>query len=272
MENTAPALEDQSPSSCFVRLESYSGPLDLLLQLVRKREMDIFQIDIHTITSQYIERLEQTLSPDIESAGDFIRMASLLLYIKSKSLLPPEEREEEPDPEDLKSKLSRLLASYQRFQAGGELLYKRAVLGRDCWSSPRALSALPDGRETKIDIDREKGLFQLIQSYYAGFQKAKRNYQIPHPIPSFLRRLKQIAKVFIAGSRLKYSQLLLIHKEQYSRLLSFLSILELSKAGFVSLSQKHLFSNIEIFVKKTVTEDSLAKIAAEDEKTAEKRA
>ena len=260
-------MNDAPPKSYLVKLDHYSGPLDLLLQLIRRQEMDILQIDIHKITRQYIEYLKQAPVPDLETAGDFIRMASILLYIKSKSLLPEKEQEEEPEVSELKEKLSRLLANYQKFQKAGELLYRRTLLERDCWRSPKSL-ILKDSRETKIEIDREKGLFQLVQPYHKSLtdRRAKDNYQMSRPIPSLLQRLKQTAEIFTAGARLKYSQLVLVKKEKYSRLLSFLSLLELSKAGFVTLFQKQLFTNIEILVKKTVTEQSIKQMNPEEEK------
>lgn len=262
-------LSDSSYKPSLVKLEHYSGPLDLLLQLIRKQEMDIFQIDIYTITHQYVEYLKQVPAPDLEMAGDFIRMASVLLHIKSKSLLPKEEQEEDKlSASDLKNNLSQLLLAYQKFQKTGELLYSRILLGRDCWKSPRILS-LKDPTKTKIEIDKEKGVFQLSQAYHKSLidRKAKKNYKIYKPVPSFLHRLKQIAEFFTVGARLKFNQLTLIKQETHSRLLSFLSILELSKAGFVSLLQKQLFSNIEIFVKKAVTEESINEISREEEQT-----
>lgn len=262
-------MEDQSQKPYLVTLDHYSGPLDLLLHLIRQQEMDIFQIDIYKITHQYIKYLKQTLNPDLEIAGDFIRMASILLYIKSKSLLPQKEQEEDPNVPELKNKLSQLLADYQKFQKAGELLYQGSLLGRDCWNSPRTFT-LKKERETKVDIDQEKGLFQLTQVYHQSLmnRKAKKNYKVLKPMPSLLHCLKQIAEVLTAGARLKYSQLILINKEKYSRLLSFLSILELSKAGFVLLSQKQIFSNIDIFVKKAITKDTITEIASEEEKMA----
>ena len=261
-------MNEAPHKSYFITLDHYSGPLDLLLQLIRRQEMDILQIDIHKITHQYIEYLKQAPAPDIETAGDFIRMASILLYIKSKSLLPEKKQEEEPELSELKEKLSRLLAGYQKFQKAGELLYSRTLLGRDCWKNPKSL-ALKDSRETKIEIDREKGLFQLVRPYHKSLidRRARENYKISRPIPSLLQRLKQTAEIFTAGARLKYSQLVLIRKEKYSRLLSFLSLLELSKAGFVTLFQKQLFTNIEILVKKTVTEQSIKQMNPEEKRT-----
>ena len=261
-------MSDNSYKASFVKLEQYSGPLDLLLDLIRKQEMDIFQIDIYKITHQYVEYLKQVPKPNLEMAGDFIRMASLLIYIKSKSLLPKEEQEEEgQELSELKNKLSQLLVVYQKFQKMGELLYKRKLLGKDCWKTPQKFSELKTQEEVKIEIDKEKGAFQLIQFYQKSLinRKAKENYQINQAIPSLFHRLKQMAELFTMGTRLKFSQLILIHKAKYSHLLSFLSILELSKAGFISLVQKQLFSNIEIFVKKPITEKTIKEISLEEE-------
>ena len=260
-------MSEENDTASFIKLNSYSGPLDLLLQLIQKQEMDILQIDIHKITSQYVSYLNQVPKPNLEMAGDFIRIASILLYIKSKTLLPKEEQEENQESSKLKDNLVQLLVNYQKFQKIGELLYQRSLLGRDCWKSPRALT-LKNQKKSKIEIDKEKGLFQLIQCYHQSLldRKAKENYKIHKSIPSILHRLKQTIEIFVVGSRLKFSQLTLIKKEKYSRLLSFLSILELSKYGFISLFQKKLFSNIEILVKKPITEKSLTEISYQEEK------
>lgn len=258
-----PTVTEHFQTTPFVKLEHYSGPLDLLLNLIRKQEMDIFKIDIHKITHQYLEYLKQSCQPDLEYAGDFIRMACWLIYIKSKSLIPEEEEIEEPEAEELKQKLSRLLANYQKFQEAGRLLYQKGLLNRDCWNSSGTMALKPPTEEVKIEMDREKGMFQLIQSYHKILtdKKAKKSYKISKPIPSLLHRLKQTAELWRAGARLKFKQLVLFHGEKYSRLLSFLSILELSKAGFILLSQKQLFANIDIFVKKTVTESAMGEIS-----------
>ena len=260
-----PILLENSSSPFLVNLDHYSGPLDLLLGLIKEKEMDVFKIDIYKITKAYVDYLDQIPQPDLEKAGDFIRMASWLLYIKSKSLLPKEEQEADEDYQDLKNKLSQLIISYQKFQKTAQILYSRNLLGRDCWRSPRSFN-LKQTLENKIDIDKEKGLFQLGQFYYQTLDTKKRreSYKVLKPIPSLLHRLKQTVQLFKVGFRLKFSQLALMNKSRYSFLLSFLSILELSKAGFVNLFQKDLFSNIEIFVKKEVTESAFKKINDEE--------
>lgn len=249
-------------------LKRFSGPLDLLLRLIHNQEMDIFQIDIYQITSQYMEYLKKSPQADLEKSGEFIRMASLLLYIKSKSLIPKEEKENYQEAEKMKEKLSLLLFTYRKFQKAGELLYRRPLLGRDRWKSSRSL-ILNNPKDNKIQIHREKGQLQLIQSYQKNLinKKVKESYRIKKPIPTLLHRLKQMAEIFTVGSRLKFSQLPPIRQGPYSRLLSFLSLLELSKSGFVSLFQKQLFSNIEIFVKKNLTREAMESFSREKEKT-----
>ena len=262
---------ERSFQNSFLALDNYSGPLDLLLDLIRKQKMDIFQIDIHKITVQYVEYLSRIPHPDLEEAGDFIRMASILLYIKSKSLLPEEEKEKEDlSASELKKTLVKNLIHYQKSQTLAGLLYNRKILGRDCWKSPRVLKK--PALDKKITIDKEKGMFQIIQFYHKAllYKKGKKDYIIQPAMPTLLHSLKQILKALNVGAKLKFHELILINKEKHSRLLSFLSILELSKNGFISLFQKHLFSNIEILVKKPITEDYLNKIGVQEEKTSSK--
>lgn len=251
----------------FVQLKNFSGPLDHLLQLVQHKEMDILQVDLSEITNRYLEYLKQTPELDLEQAGDFIRIIGILIYIKSKSLFPEEDQEDEIlEPLIFQQELPQLLLTYQRFQKAGELLYSKVLLGRDCWKSPRKLQ-LKDSLDMEFKTSQEERYFQLIQAYRHSLvvREARKNYKLKPPsIPHFLYRLKQIAGVFTIGARIKFNQIALIHKEKYSDLLSFLSVLELSKAGFVSLFQNRMFSNIEIFVKKKVTEESIQALSQEE--------
>lgn len=260
-------MSANTSADLFVNLNHYSGPLDMLLQLIRKKEMDIFAIDISQITDQYVAHLNQIAEPDLDKAGDFIRLASWLIYIKSRSLLPPEEQaEEESDLQELKNKLSSLLRVYQCFQNLGKELYERNLLGRDAWSRPCSLELKAPLAEQKIEIDQEKGLSQLSQAYYKKLSsyENKEDYKILKPVPSVLSRLKQTVSFFQVGLRLKFHQLAGINKSSYSFLLSFLSILELSKAGFITLFQKSLFSNIDILVRKPITSEALDEIQFEE--------
>ena len=252
-----------SDNHLFVfKSQYFSGPLDLLLQLVRDNKMDLLQINISKITNQYILYLKSISQPDLNRSGDFIRMASWLLYLKSKSLIPEDKApEDEPDIEEFKKQLSSLLTIYKKFQKIAHFLYSKNVLGRDCWKSGHQLETLK--QDKKIKIADEEGLIQLSQAYYRqlSLQKKKKNYIIKKAIPTLMHRLKEAASFFRMGLSLKFSELVKINRSSHSVLLSFLSLLELSKSGFVRLFQERLFSNIDITVKKTMTKEDLRNIS-----------
>ena len=167
--------------------------------------MDIFQIDIHKITSQYVDYLKQVPQPDLQKAGEFILLASWLIYIKSKSLLPQQtEPENEPTAEELKHKLSRLLENYQKFKKIAELLNKKHILGRDCWASLRVLQSSPPLSQD-IKINQDKGLFLLIEPYNSVLirRKAKKNYKPLKPLPSLFHWVKTKHKALDCWQELK---------------------------------------------------------------------
>jgi segregation and condensation protein A len=116
-----------------VQLAVFEGPLDLLLHLVRDQKLDIHDIPIAKITEQYLVYLDVMKALNLDVAGEFLVMASTLLYIKSRSLLPRHEDEapEEEDPEILRQELSRRLVEYERFKEAAARLGERPVLGRD---------------------------------------------------------------------------------------------------------------------------------------------
>lgn len=115
-----------------LRLEVFEGPLDILLHLVRDQKLDIYDIPIAKITEQYLAYLDVMQALNLEVAGEFLVMASTLIHIKSKSLLPRhEEDEEEEDPEVMRQELSRRLVEYERFKEAAARLGERPVLGRD---------------------------------------------------------------------------------------------------------------------------------------------
>ena len=265
----------QSAAS-YIRLKEYSGPLDMLLQLIRRQEMDIFQIDIHKITRQYVEHIKKIPEPDLEGAGDFIRMAALLMYIKSKTLL----QEEDPDSASeenapaLKQNLIRLLANYQKFQTAGRLFYGRSLLGRDVWASagisfeeagpPGAspdLSSRPGRPESQdLLVGREKSPFPLIQSCsrLMARQKGRRPHRPAPPLPSLIDRAREMASALVKGAKIKFSRLIKVRKSPYSALLTFLSLLELCRLGFVSLRQKAPFADLDVNMKKTFDSKSFS--------------
>ena len=118
----AQTAENRPANSLHVKISVYDGPLDLLLDLIKKNEMDIYDIPIAEITRQYLESLAGMKQLDLEIAGEFIVMAATLIYIKSKMLLPQEKEEEDEDGQDPRAELVRKLLEYQAFKEAAKEL------------------------------------------------------------------------------------------------------------------------------------------------------
>ncbi len=126
-----------------VRLAAFEGPLDLLLHLIKKHEVDIYDIPIVLITQQYLEYLDLMTELNLDVAGEFLVMAATLIHIKSRMLLPrPDPTQEEPE-EDPREALVRRLLEHQRFKAAAELLHEKEIQRSAQW-------ARPDGRVQEL--------------------------------------------------------------------------------------------------------------------------
>ncbi len=157
-------IEDKGPvmvsTDYEVRLEIFQGPLDLLLHLIRKNEVDIFDIPIATIADQYLEYLDMMKALNINVAGDFLVMASTLLHIKSRLLLPHLEEDEEEDP---RVEITRPLLEYLRLkEMAGELL-ERELLDRDVFARrfSSEYTVQLESEEPLLDVN----LFQLMDAF-----------------------------------------------------------------------------------------------------------
>src|ERR1700739_2449103 len=119
-----------------IHLETVDGPLDLLLDLIRKQEMDIHNIAIAQITGQYLEYLHKLEKPDIDVSADFIYMAATLILIKSKMLLPPDPFAGPDEQIDPRAELVHRLVEHEQFKSAGELLYQTQQLEAHVWTKP----------------------------------------------------------------------------------------------------------------------------------------
>jgi segregation and condensation protein A len=136
-----------APSGIPVKLDVFEGPLDLLLHLVRDHKLDIHDIPIAKITEQYLAYLDVMRVLNLDVAGEFLVMASTLLYVKSRSLLPrPEEPlEPEEDPEVVRAELSRRLIEYEKYKEAAARLAERPILGRDVFARDVPGEEIPEG-------------------------------------------------------------------------------------------------------------------------------
>ena len=167
LEDFAPLLSSRGPESlgrgiCFgivlstvevtlatpykIHLDAYDGPLDLLLDLIRKQEMDIHNIPIAKITGQYLEYLHKLEELDIDVSADFIYMAATLILIKSKMLLPPDPLAGPEEQIDPRAELVHRLVEHEKFKSAAQLLYQKQQIEAHVWSKPDL--SLYEGEET----------------------------------------------------------------------------------------------------------------------------
>ena len=153
--------EDSQLTAYRIELESFQGPLDLLLHLIRKNELDIYDIPIAEITTQYLAYLDIMKDLDLELASEFLVMAATLMYIKSRTLLPVEEEEEEEgEGEDPREELIRRLIEYKKYKKAAEELAGMPVLHRDIFIRPET----DMGTQTE-EVYTEATIFQLMDAF-----------------------------------------------------------------------------------------------------------
>ena len=254
-----------------VQLKEFTGPLDVLLQLIRREEMDILDIDIHKITDQYLEFIKSQSMPDLYFAGDFIRMAALLIYIKSKSVLPEyvqqdDLQEESQEEQELKADLTKSLLKMQIVQSISRRLNQYSLLGRDVWSGSAEVQIVDWDHSEQSEVQK-KPLLSLLKAYHRMENrvsvKKTTTVSMEEYMPVLTDRISSIhsrlkmGKVFNMSSLLSYS-----NKPGYV-LTTFLSLLELSRLGIVTLFQKEYFSDIEVCVKKSFNEKDIGSVRNE---------
>ena len=209
-------------------LENFDGPLDLLLHLIAKNKVSIYDIPIAEILDQYMEVLHAAEAMDLDVAGDFVAMAAQLVYIKSKMLLPRHEEEEEEDP---RTSLVEMLLEYQRIKETASFFREKGELGRDIFVKPP---------ENLGDAPKEyrQSVSDLIRAANNMLRRAQR--RVPPPASAFSGiigrepvpvegRITSILKRFLHHVRLPFRRLFDDARSHSEIVATFLAVLELSK-------------------------------------------
>lgn len=248
--------------SVIVELKRFSGPMDLLLYLIRKEEMDIFDINIHEITQQYLDSIKQIKKLDLETAGDFIAMAATLIQIKAKMLVPQYNEDGEIiEEEDPRKDLVKKLIEYQMYKEAGQELYERPLLGRDMLARGRRENL--EQPEGDLIIEEENALYALISSYRGAVKRLnKAVHKVSLSLKSIRERILEIRHRLEVGRRVLMSDLLNDDEKDLrgNKLITFLSLLELAKIGLVSLFQNENFADIHIEAKTEITENVISDV------------
>jgi segregation and condensation protein A len=144
-------------------LDQYEGPLDLLLDLIRKQQIDIKDIPIATITAQYLEYLEKAREMDIDVGAEFVYMAATLIHIKSKMLLPsdPALQKEGEEAEDPRQELVERLLEHERFKNAAEMLQQKRLIEENVWSNPQLKTFINESDDPGLAVT----LFDLVKAH-----------------------------------------------------------------------------------------------------------
>lgn len=238
-ENT----EEVSDKLTFT-LDNFSGPLDLLLTLVKKNKMEIEEIEISKLTEQYLEIMQDISSVDLEVASEFIEYAAILIEIKSKKLLPKVEMEEEDelDPEYI---LKLRLREYQMFKEVNEKL-------KDLESNDKFYKA-PEKEANKFRIViKDMGLDMLLDAFVGimhkvnRVEKQKESKEIIKESYTVEQKIASIKDTLISRDKLKFSELFLESSSKEEVITTFMALLELIKMQVIRVAQDDLFSDIHI--------------------------
>ena len=233
-----------------IKLDVFEGPLDLLLYLIRKNEIDIYNIPISLITEQYLQYLEMMRSLNLDLAGEYLVLASTLVHIKSKMLLPPVEGEsEEEDGEDPRAELVRQLLEYQAFKEAALKLDGRPILERDLFKRGVHI-------EDEVEVDEEDeaafevDVFELAAAFrriVAGFDRSE-DLEIDVEKMSLTDRINEIMERLSEEKQLSFLDLLGDRRDRKRIVYTFLAILELMKLRVVRAFQTDSFGAIRLFL------------------------
>src|SRR5690349_22331519 len=153
-----------------VKLEQYEGPLDLLLDLIRKQQINVYDIPISKITQQYLDYMQRALELDIELSSEFVYMAATLIHIKSKMLLPRDPELEKIAPEeDPRKELVERLIEHERFKNAAEMLQQKRMVEEAIWSNPQMEQFLSEEEGPGLAVT----IFELVKTFQGVLDRAK---------------------------------------------------------------------------------------------------
>jgi segregation and condensation protein A len=235
-----------------VKLEVFEGPLDLLLYLIKQDEIDIYDISLERITSQYLEYLQAFKELNIELAGEFVVMAANLIYLKSRSLLPIDQQppEEDAAEDDPRWELIRQLIEYKKFKEAAAELHLRE-LDQERIFAREGASALADREPLRLG---EVGIFQLINAFQTVLKRIEARQDVQEIFGerfSVSEKIDAILQRIATGAPLRFSDLFGSVVSRLEVVVTFLALLELIRLKQVRAVQKNVFDEIEIAAAKT---------------------
>lgn len=244
-------MESSLTNACTLKLDNFEGPFDLLFHLFEKNQVDIYDIPINVITDQYLDYLYTMQNLDLEVASEFLVMASTLLHIKSKMLLPVDKKEKKEEELDPREELVKRLLEYRRYKEfTSELKEREKKWERTAFRLPESLD-IPVIEEI-LEIDP-----QVLRNQYLEIlnrNRRKINFRaknitklIEHEKVSLKSKMREVLKQLLSKASFKFSELFSLKiKSRTEVVTGFMAILELAKMNKVNIVQDKQFSDIHI--------------------------
>ncbi len=230
------------PDALEVFLESFEGPLDLLLYLIRKENLDILDIPVAEVTRQYVEYIELMQDMRLELAGEYLVMSAMLAEIKSRMLLP-RPVSEDADEDDPRAELIRRLQEYERFKQAAEDINELPRLGRDVFQTE---AACPDQKVVKpppeIHLPDLVSAFQEVMQRVAMYA----HHHVQMESLSVRERMSSVLSRVRAAEFTRFADLFTIEEGRMGVVVTFLAILELSKESLLEISQSGFFAPVYV--------------------------
>ncbi len=224
-----------------IKLEVFEGPFDLLLYLIRKEELDIYDVPISRITEQYFEYIRLMRILDLDIAGEFLVMAATLMHIKSRMLLPEEELAEEEEEEDSKEALMQKLLEYRKYKEAASILEQRELQQQNVFTRP--------GGEEEGEVLLDVNLFDLLGALSHVLERLKEEpvTEIVRDETTVREKIKFIVDILVKEKRVNFIRIFAGSKSRGEATVTFLALLELMKLQEVGVKQKARFGEIYLY-------------------------
>ena len=232
-----------------VRLQNFEGPLDLLLHLIKKHELDIYDIPIALVTQQYLDYLDlmDELDLNLEVVGEFLVMAATLIHIKSRMLLPRPDPTQEDPGEDPREALVRRLLEHQRFKAAAELLHEKEIQRSAQWGRPdgRVAEVVGEAPEPEVEVD----LFSLMAAFRQVLDRARQRPRVllPPEQISIEDRIEQLLARLSETEACGFEELFADVQTRSGMVVTFLALLEMIRLKLVRVFQQANFGPIRVY-------------------------
>jgi segregation and condensation protein A len=232
-----------------IHLGNFSGPLDLLLHLIKSNKMDICDIRVFEVTEQYLAVIERMKQLDLDVAGEFLLMAATLVHIKSRMLLPVNEEMIEEEGKDPRAELVKRLLEYQRYKEVAELFQQLPQLERDVFIGHFRVSALLEV-DTEEEIEVGDGIYHLADAFHRLLNERPKEifHEVIRESLSVVEYIDRITEKLLNKKRLAFRELFPVDVFRDELIVTFLALLELVKMCLVNVEQVEEFSEIWLVI------------------------